>query len=171
MKANISTLANRPAQLIAFVTSNRVNYKTLIFVIFEKYGNRPAADYPLKEFYTSFESAATNWISFIEKGRAIYWSRLLHCLLELQSMDDECLAICYTKMGDTKAAALLFNTNIYGDSALRFNPNACHRYLRYVYSQASVDERMKLELRYQKHFFVECDSFSGETSYEIRPIK
>jgi tetratricopeptide (TPR) repeat protein len=171
MKANITALINRPAELIAFVTTNRVNYKALILNISERYGNRSAADCPLKQFSSSFETIVTDWLSSIENDRTIYWTRLLHCLLELQSVDDECLAICYTKMGDTKSAASLFNSDVYGEPALRFNPNACRRYLRYVYPQASPEERISLETRYQKHFFIECDSFSGQMTYAVLPIE
>ncbi|CAF1113955.1 unnamed protein product [Adineta steineri] len=171
MKTNIAALTNRPTELIAFVTTNRVNYKALILNIFGRYGNRPAANCPLKQFSSSFETVATNWLSSIENDRTIYWTRLLYNLLELQSVDDECLAICYTKMGDMKAAASLFTSDVYGDPALKFNPNACRRYLRYIYPQASPEERTNLEIRYQKHFFVECDSFSGQMTYEILPVE
>ena len=169
MKANVSILENRPTELIAFITSNRVNYEPLILFIFGRYGDRPAANCSLKQFSSSFEAAAIEWLSSIESDRAVYSTRLLHRLLELQSIDDEYLAICYTKMDDMKTAASLFNIDVYGTPALRFHSNACRRYLRYIYSQSSAEERTNLELRYQKHFFVEWDLSSDQLSFEVLP--
>ena len=171
MRMNTIALAERPTELIAFITTNRVDYKSLIIHLFKKYGDQPVANCLLKQSFLNFDNAVINWVSSIETDKTIYWSQLLHRLLELQSIDDECLAICYTKIDDRKTAASLFNTDIYGDPALQFNTNACRRYLQYVYPQASSEEQRKLELRYQKHFFVECDSFSGQMSYEVLPIE
>lgn len=169
MKTNVVTLANRPAELIAFVTTNRVNYKALILHIFETFKNRSEENFSFKRLSSDFEAAAVEWLSSIENNRAVYWSQLLHRLLELQSIDDEYLTMCYTKMGDMNAGASLFSTDMYGNPALQFNSNACRRYLRYVYPQASAEERINLELRYHRHFFVECDSFADQVSYEVLP--
>jgi hypothetical protein len=169
MKTNVVTLENRPAELIAFVTMNRVNYKALILHIFETFKNRSEENSSFKQLSSNYETAALEWLSSIENNRTVYWSQLLHRLLELQSIDDEYLAMSYTKMDDMNAAASLFSTDIYGNPALRFNSNACRRYLRYVYPQASSEERINLELRYHKHFFVECDSFADQMSYEVLP--
>jgi hypothetical protein len=169
MKTTVVTLTNRPAELISFVTTNRVNYKALILHIFETFKNRSEENFSFKRPSSNCETAAVEWLSSIENNRTVYWSQLLHRLLELQSIDDEYLAMSYTKMGDMNAAASLFSTDIYEDPALRFNSNACRRYLRYVYPQASIEERINLELRYHKHFFVECDSFADQMSYEVLP--
>ena len=171
MKNNIAILENRPAELIAFITTNRVNYEMLILHIFEKLKNRTEVNYFSRQLSCDFETAAKEWISLIENDRTIYWSQVLHRLLELQSIDDECLARCRIKMGDMKPVVSLFNTNIYGDPALRFNSNACRRYLRYVYPQASTEERQNLEYRYQNHFYIEMDSFSDHISFEILPLE
>jgi hypothetical protein len=82
MKTNVVTLKNRPAELIAFVTMNRVNYKALILHIFETFKNR-------SEENSSFKRLS------IEDNRTVYWSQFLHRLLELQSIDDEYLAMSY----------------------------------------------------------------------------
>jgi hypothetical protein len=100
-----------------------------------------------------------------------YWGQLLHCLLEWQSIDDECLASCYAKMGHMNKAASVFDTELYDNPALQFCPNACRRYLQYVYPQASSEQRIDLEHRYHSHFCIECDSFSDRVSYEILPIE
>ena len=101
----------------------------------------------------------------------MYWSRLLHCLLELQSVDDECLTRCYTEIDDREKAASLFDNIVYGEAVLRFNPNACRRYLQCVYPRASIDERRRLERLYQKQFIVEYDFSFDQMTYEVLPIE
>ncbi len=90
-------------------------------------------------------------------------------LFEWHSKDDECIASCYTKMGDVHSASSIFDIELYGDPALKFSSNACRRYLQYVYHQASSEQRITLEHRYQEHFLIVYDSFSNAISYEILP--
>ena len=68
--------------------------------------------------------------------------------------EDECLAPCYTKIGDMNTAVSIFNTVLYGDLALKYNSNACRCYLQYVYPQASLEQRIDLEHRYYNHFLL-----------------
>lgn len=167
IKMNVHTLEDRPEERIAFVRTNRVNYKDIILHIYKIFEKQHEDKLCIKQLPYNFEAAAVEWMLSIENDRTIYWSQLLHRLLELQSIDDEYLAISYIKLGDVKTATSLFTMDIYGDPALRFNSNACRRFLRYVYPYTLDEERLNLEHRYQKHFVIEFDSFADKMLYEI----
>jgi tetratricopeptide (TPR) repeat protein len=169
MKTNVAALLDRPKELIAFITTKRANYKVLIQAIFERYGNRTKIAQTPEQSITDFETNADKWLWLTEETDDTYWSQLLHCLFEWQSKDDECIASFYKKIGDVHSAASIFDTELYGDPALKFSSNACRRYLQYVYHQASYEQRINLEHRYQDHFLIVYDSFSNPVSYELLP--
>jgi tetratricopeptide (TPR) repeat protein len=172
MTINVAALKNRPKELIAFVTTNRINYKELILAFFEQYGNKITVTHTSNQSVPDFKTNAEEWLWSEQDAGDVYWSQLLCYLLEWQSKDDECLASCYMKMDDMNEAASIFDTELYGDPALKFSPNACRRYLHYVYPQTLSDQRINLERRYHDHFLIEYnDSFSDRVSYEVLPIE
>lgn len=171
IRTNIVILEDRPEERIAFIRTHRVDYKAIILHIYETLKEEfDQEKISIKQLHSDFEIAVDEWIkSSIENDRIIYWSQVLHRFLELQSIDDEYLAVSYIKLNDIKTAVSIFTMDIYGEPALQFNSNACRRYLRYVYPHVSVEERKHLEQRYQKHFFLEFDSCTDQISYEILP--
>jgi tetratricopeptide (TPR) repeat protein len=171
MKTNITALTNRPKELIAFLTTNRVNYKELILTIFQRYGSEITPKLASEQSMANFEANTVEWLSSREDVSDDYWSQLLHCLLEWQSKDDECLALCYAKMDDMNTAASIFDTELYGDPVLRFSPNACRRYLQYVYPQALSEQQINLEHLYHDHFLIVYDSFADRVCYEVLPTE
>ena len=45
------------------------------------------------------------------------------------------------KINDVSSAISVFDAELYGDPALKFNSNACRRYLKYVYPHASSEQK------------------------------
>ena len=63
------------------------------------------------------------------------------------------------KINDVSSAISVFDAELYGDPALKFNSNACRRYLKYVFMHR-LNKKKYLEHRYRDHFLIVCDSSS-----------
>jgi hypothetical protein len=80
------------------------------------------------------------------------WTKCIYFLLENCSKNDEYFASCYIQLSDTLRAADVFDPIVYCNLALQYCPNASRRYLKYVYPQTQIQE--KLELRFSDHFYL-----------------
>jgi hypothetical protein len=63
MKTNIDALLNRPKELIAFMTTNRVSYKQLILIFFERCKNGATLTYISEKSVPDFEAYIGEWLA------------------------------------------------------------------------------------------------------------
>ncbi|CAF1502276.1 unnamed protein product [Adineta ricciae] len=177
-EATINDLKGRPAELIAFVSTKRVKYTSLIENLLELLkqldtGNETSSSADQMSPKSNFEDDARLWLEQkTQVDTKIPYEKCLQYILDLHSIDDEYLAIAYLQMGDKTNAVAVFSKSIYGEPARRYNANACRRYLNYVYNETLNDqERMGFERDYAKHFVLGTDSTDDHYSYELLPLE
>ena len=178
-RTGLDDLSNRPSEAVAFVTARRIDYIPLIQSLFQ-YLIQLNADYCRTSYSSAklastltFETKAKLWLEQTDPvDDVICYQRCLEYILELHSIDDEYVAACYVALGEPKRAITVFNRFIYGNPALKYSPNACRRYLRFIYNETLTDdERTDVEHRYAEHFILEGDLVAGDYSFEILPLE
>ncbi|CAF1514405.1 unnamed protein product [Adineta ricciae] len=176
-KATVNELKERPAELIAFVSTMRVKYTPLIENLFEflkqlDSGNETSPSADQISLKTNFEDEARLWLEQeTQVDTKLSYEKCLQSVLELHSIDDEYLAAAYLQMGDETNAVAVFSKFIYGEPARRYSANACRRYLKYLYNETLSDlERMEFERDYTKHFVLENNSTHEHYSYDLLPL-
>jgi hypothetical protein len=160
----VNAMRDRPRELLEILTKYRFDYKELI-----QHAHRqllhPTDQSIMSEPFPQTRSSFFNNIlsSYAKKAKRCYniskglnsiiecWTKCLYFLLEVCSENDAYFAACYMQLADPIRAANVFDPFVYNNLAIQYCPNACRRYLKYVYPQTQI--RDELELYFADHFY------------------
>ena len=170
-------LMDRPTILLKLLTKYFYNYKTLINEINQRLLNpndQTLIRQPLPQVRFSYinnivasyakKAQRCLAVSRGEKSIVECWTRCIYFLLEFSSEYDEYMASCYMRLNNPVEAVKVFDPAIYHSFAVKYCPNACRRYLKYVYyPQTQTND--ELHALFADHFHL------VDGRKEIRPLE
>jgi hypothetical protein len=172
----VTAMKNRPTELLELLTKYRCNYKEFIQNVHRRLSHPTDQLIMCEPFPQTRYNFFNNILSsYAKKAKRCYtvskglnsiiecWTKCLYFLLEVCSENDAYFAACYMQLNDPVRAANVFDPIVYHNFAVRYCPNACRRYLKYVYAQRQI--RDELELHFADHFY--CT----DGRKEIRPLE
>lgn len=171
----VNAMRDRPVELLELLTKYRIDYIQLIQRAKERLSHPTDQSIMCKSFPLTRSSNINDTMSsYVKKAKRCFaaskiensiiecWTNCIIFLLEFCSQNDDYVASCYIQLADPVKAANVFNHDVYCNLALQYCPNACRRYLKYVYPQ--TDMREEIELRFADHFYL------VDSKKEIRPL-
>lgn len=175
----VHQMKDLPTELLKLLAKYRIDYAPLIRLVLERLEQTngpsnsvekfpPSSSIRLDNLLSSYNGRVTRYLNSTDSKQRINacWTECIRFLLEQCSKQDEHLAFCYLQLSDPVQAAQIFDRTIYEEIALKYCPNACRRYLKFVYP--IHDAREELESRFAAHFqFVN----GKEEIRSLEPIK
>lgn len=172
----VNAMRDQPAELLKLLIKYHIDYIQLVRHVSKRISH-PSDQSIMCEPFPQTRSNYMNSImaSFMKQAKKCFatsrsensiiecWKKCMYFLLEVCSEYDDYLASCYVQLGDSRQATNVFDPIVYRDLALQYCPNACRRYLKYIYPQLQMRE--EIELLFADHFCL------IEERKEIRPLE
>ena len=159
----VDQMKDRPTELLKLLAKYRIDYAPLIRLVLQRLEPPngpptsvekfpPSSSIRVDNLLSSYNSRVKRYLNSTNSKQRIAacWTECIRFLLEQCSKQDENLAFCYLQLSDPIQAAQIFDRTIYEEIALKYCPNACRRYLKFVYP--IHDTREELESLFATHF-------------------
>jgi tetratricopeptide (TPR) repeat protein len=164
----VDVMKDRPAELLELLTKYRFNYIQLIRQVYRRLSHPNDRSIMRKPFIqtqsscindmmSSFANKVKRYLGTSNSEQTIIqcWTKCIYFLLEDCSKSDEYFATCYVKLNNPIRAANVFDSIVYCNLALKYCPNACRRYLKYIYPRTQMQG--KLQVHFVDHFYLVND--------------